>query len=154
MNTPLQPRRRLTLSLLSIMGAVALSLGAAACSDETKDKAGDAVSSAATDVSSGISDATKSASETLARNIATEQGEEQFKSSGNELNGKLTCDASAEDSATEVAVNCTGTTQTGKSAKLTGTTNELPGASATELEGSFTGTVDDQQVFTTQKLGG
>ena len=41
------------------------------------------------DVSSGVSDATKSASEALARNIATEQGEEQFKASGNELNGKL-----------------------------------------------------------------
>ena len=53
-----------------------------------------------------------------------------------------------------MAVNCTGTTKDGKAVKLSGTTSELPGASVTELEGSFTGTVDGQQVFTTQELGG
>jgi len=147
-------RRRFVTVALSLVGVVALSVGAAACSDSTKDKAEDAASSAASDVKSGVSDASQSAAETLARNIATKQGGEQFKDSGNELNGDLTCEASAEDSATEVAVNCTGTTKSGKPAKLSGTTNELPGASATELEGNFTGTVDGQTVFTTQKLGG
>jgi hypothetical protein len=155
MDTSTAPRRRRIVRLsASVVGAAVLSLGAAACSNDTKDKASDAVSSAATDVRKGVDAASRSAAETLARNIATEQGEEQFKNAGYELNGKLTCDASAEDSATEVAVNCTGTTKTGKAAKLTGTTNELPGASATELDGSFTGTVDGQQAFTTQRLGG
>ena len=42
----------------------------------------------------------------------------------------------------------------GGAAVLTGTTNELPGASVVSLNGQFTGTVDGATVFTTQRLGG
>ena len=37
---------------------------------------------------------------------------------------------------------------------MTGTTDELPGASVTELEGAFTGTVDGTEAFSTDTLGG
>ena len=125
-----------------------------ACGDDAEDDARSTVSSVASSVSGAVDDATKNAAETLARDVAVKQGAEEFKKAGHELNGNLTCESSAEDSATEVAINCTGTTKNGKAVKLSGTTNELPGASVTKLEGSFTGTVDGQQVFTTQNLGG
>ena len=39
-------------------------------------------------------------------------------------------------------------------AELTGETAELPGESIVELEGTFTGTVDGGEVFSTEVLGG
>ena len=53
-----------------------------------------------------------------------------------------------------VDVMCTGTTDDGAAAEMTGTSDELPGASVTELEGQFTGTVDGTEAFTTDTLGG
>jgi hypothetical protein len=65
----------------------------------------------------------------------------------------LTCEATAADGLDSVDVNCTGTTEDGGEAALTGTTDELPGESITEVEGTFTGTVDGAEVFTTDTLG-
>jgi hypothetical protein len=127
---------------------------ATACSDDSTSDAKETASSVASSVKGAVDDATKGAAETVARTIAAKQGAEEFKKAGHELNGSLTCTSSAEDSATEVAINCTGMTKDGKVVKLSGTTSELPGASVSALEGSFTGTVDGQQVFATQKLGG
>ena len=42
----------------------------------------------------------------------------------------------------------------GAVAEMTGTTSELPGASITELDGDFVGTVDGAEVFRTERLGG
>ena len=94
------------------------------------------------------------AAEVLARNIATQQGEEQFNNAGHELDGPLTCEAAVADGVDEIDISCTGTTQDGGAAELTGHTNEIPGASVVTLDGEFTATVDGEEVFTTQRLGG
>jgi hypothetical protein len=145
--------RRWTVLFGVLLGVAALGL-TTACGDDSGDDVGSTASSVASSVKGAVDDATKGAAETVARTIAAKQGAEQFKKAGHELQGELTCESSAEDSATEVAVNCTGTTKDGKVVKLSGTTSELPGASVTKLEGSFTGSVDSQQVFSTQELGG
>lgn len=137
------------------VGVLALSsLTLVACSEETKNDAKSAVTNAVEDAKDAGSTAINNAAEAAVRNIATQQGEEQFKNSGNELDGPLTCTAKVGESAKNVAVDCTGTTKDGKAAALTGTTNELPGASITELEGDFKGTVDGTEVFATKALGG
>jgi hypothetical protein len=126
---------------------VAAALTVAGCSSDTR-------SSIATDIGDAAGQATDSAAEALARNIATQQGEEQFKNAGQELDGPLTCDAKVQDGVTKIDINCTGKTKAGGAAALTGTTNEIPGASVVSLDGAFTGTVDGSAVFTTQRLGG
>ena len=137
------------------VGAVALSaLALGACSDDTKDDAKSAASNAVEDVKDAAGGAVNDAAEMAVRNIAKEQGEEQFKNSGNELEGDLTCEAKVTTDAKHVDVNCTGKTKDGKDAVLTGQTSELPGASVTELEGDFKGTVGGAEVFATKALGG
>ena len=126
---------------------VVAALAVAGCSSDTR-------SSLATDIGNAAGQATDSAAETLARNIATQQGEEQFKNAGQELDGPLTCEAKVQDGVTKIDINCTGTTKAGGAAALTGTTSEIPGASVVSLNGAFTGTVDGGAVFTTQRLGG
>jgi hypothetical protein len=134
--------------------AVAAVVSLAGCSSASRSSVETQVRSIVTDVSVAADQAGTAAAETVARNIATQQGEEQFKNSGNELNGPLTCTAKVQDGVSKIAVNCTGTTKTGGAAMLSGTTNEIPGASVTSLDGQFTGTVDGKQVFSTQTLGG
>lgn len=146
--------------------AVIASLGIAACSDEDQDELGDtldsvvddvedAAESAITEVGEAVDEVASDAAELVARNVATQQGEEQFSEAGYALDDAgLSCDASVEDGVDGVAVECTGTTADGAPAALTGQTTELPGASVTNLEGSFTGTVDGAEVFTTETLGG
>lgn len=142
-------------------GMVLLALGTcglAACGDDDPENTAESVqetaSSLAEDAQSTIEEAGTDAAEAAARNIATEQGEEQFKESGYELDGKLSCDASAASGAKAVNITCSGKTKDGAAAALEGATNEVPGASVTELEGNFVGTVGGQQVFQTSKLGG
>ena len=132
--------------LAHCMIAVA-ALAIAGCSSDTR-------SSIATDIGDAAGQATDSAAEVLARNIATQQGEEQFKNAGQELDGPLTCVAKVQDGVTKIDISCTGTTKAGGAAALTGTTSEIPGASVVSLDGAFTGTVDGAAVFTTQRLGG
>ncbi|HXH58021.1 hypothetical protein [Iamia sp.] len=149
--------------LLALSLAVGLALSGAACGDddddagETADSVVDEVEEGAEDAGSeveeGAEDATTAAAETAARNIASEQGEDEFSSAGEEIDGDLSCEAEAADGADTVDVTCTGTTEDGGEAELIGTTSELPGASATELEGDFTGTVDGDEVFATDRLG-
>lgn len=111
--------------------------------------------SAITEVSAAADDAVDAGAEALARNIAAEQGEEEFADAGHPLDDDgLTCEATVGDDVEAVDISCTGTTEDGAAAELTGTTSELPGASAVELEGSFTGTVDGAEVFTADALGG
>lgn len=168
-------RTRTSLAALGAIGA--LTFGAAACSDDDQDAAQDAIDtlvdeaeeagrtaiSAAEDAGrTGVSavedaaqDVTNDAAELAVRNIATQQGEEQFANAGHDLDdGGLTCEATVAEDAANVAVTCTGTTAEGGMAELTGETSELPGASVTELEGTFTGTVDGAEVFATESLGG
>lgn len=126
----------------------------AACSTETRSSIETDLRNAGTDVVNAVDSAADDATEAVARNVATQQGEQQFKDTGHELDGPLTCEAEIEAGRSNVTINCTGTTKTGEAAALTGATAEIPGASVVELEGEFTGTVNGTQVFTTQRLGG
>ena len=136
------------------MCIVAAALAITGCSSDSRSSLETDLRSAATDIANAAGDAANNAAEVLARNIATQQGEEQFKNAGQELDGPLTCHAKVEDGVAKVDINCTGTTKSGGAAVLTGTTNEVPGASVVSLDGNFTGTVDGASVFTTQRLGG
>lgn len=133
---------------------IAAALVFTSCSSDTKASVETDLRSAATDIANAAGDATDAAAEALARNIATQQGEEQFKNKGKELDGPLTCEAKVQDGVDKIDINCTGKTKDGGAATLTGTTNELPGASVVSLNGDFTGAVDGTTVFTTQRLGG
>ena len=124
------------------------------CSKDSRDSVTSDLRSAVTAVGDAASKATDAAAEAAVRNIATQQGEEQFKNASQELDGPLKCTAKVEDGVDKVDVNCTGTTKAGGAAILSGTTSEIPGASVVELKGSFVGTVDGKQVFTTENLGG
>ena len=141
--------KRLTTGIL-----VTAALAAAGCSSDSRAAIKTDVQSAVTEVSAAVSGATNDAAEALARNIATQQGEEQFKNAGQELDGPLTCDSKIQDGADKIDITCTGTTKAGGKAELTGATSEIPGASVISLKGDFTGTVDGNSVFTTQNLGG
>ena len=152
--------KRTVVSLLAIA-----SLAVAGCSSDTQDSVTSDVESAITEVSSAVDDAvtevsqavesgTQDAAEAAVRNIATQQGEEQFTNAGHALDGPLECETVTTDGVDSIEVSCTGTTEEGGAAELTGTTNEIPGASVSELEGEFTGTVDGEEVFSTQTLGG
>src|SRR5262245_54011307 len=121
----------------AVLAAALLSAG---CSSKTRDSISSDVRTDATAVASAAGNATNDVAEALARNIATQQGEEQFKNAGHELDGPLTCQASVEDGVAKIDVNCTGTTKSGGAALLTGKTNEVPGASVVSLDGDFTGT--------------
>ena len=133
---------------------LASALAIASCSEDTQDAVESDVESAVTEVGEAVGEATDDAAEAAARNFATQQGEEQFNNAGHELDGPLTCEATVVEDAGNIEISCTGTTQAGGAAELTGTTNEIPGASIVTLDGDFTGTVDGAEVFTTERLGG
>lgn len=133
---------------------VAVALIFAGCNSDDRASIGTDLQTAASDVANAAGELANDAAETLTRNIATQQGEEQFKNAGQELDGPLTCDAKVQDGVAKVDITCSGTTKSGGAAALTGTTNEVPGASVVALDGDFTGTVDGTSVFTTQHLGG
>jgi hypothetical protein len=123
--------------------------------DSIIDEAESAARTAVSEAGQAVDEASADAAELAVRNLAAEQGEEEFADAGQPLDDKgLTCEAKASDGLDSVEVDCTGTTEDGKKAALTGKTNELPGESLTEVEGKFTGTVAGSEVFTTDKLGG
>jgi hypothetical protein len=149
--------RRNLLVAVAALGA----LGLVSCGnddDSTADSiiedAEAAVRTAVSEAGQAVDDASADAAELAVRNLAAEQGEDQFADSGHPLDDDgLTCEATASDGLDSVDVNCTGKTEDGEAAKLTGKTDELPGESITEVEGTFTGTVAGSEVFSTDKLG-
>ena len=134
---------------------VVVALGASSCSDKTKDSASSNVQSAVSDAKDAAANVLDNATVTAVRNFATQQGEEQFANARNPLDASgLSCKATMVDGVAHVTVSCTGTTKDRKAASLKGETSEIPGASITELDGKFTGAVDGNDVFVTEKLGG
>ena len=130
--------------------APALSLALlGACSDDD-----DGVDDAAEDVGDAVDEASNDAIEAAARNIASAQGEDEFSDAGIDLEGDLSCEANADEGADAVDISCTGTSTDGQDLALDGTTDEIPGASVTELEGTFVGTADGEEVFSVDTLGG
>lgn len=130
--------------------APALSLALlGACSDDDN-----GVDEAAEDVGDAIDEASNDAIEATARNIASAQGEDEFSDADIDIEGDLTCEATADGEADAVDISCTGTSTDGQDLALEGTTDEIPGASVTELEGSFVGTADGDEVFSVDTLGG
>ena len=121
-----------------------------ACSDDD----GDDAEEAAEDVGEAVDEASTDAVETAARNIASAQGEDEFSAADIDIDGDLTCEATADEDADAVNISCTGTSTDGQDLALEGTTDEIPGASVTELEGTFTGTADGDEVFSVDTLGG
>ena len=124
---------------VGVVAVAAVLLVAAGCSDEDRAEL--------------LDDAT----ELGVRNLAALQGAEQFNNAGHEIDDDgLTCTAEVAKGGglDHVDVNCTGTTEAGGEAVLSGTTSEIPGASVTELKGTFTATVEGETVFETDQLGG
>lgn len=144
-------RRHRTLTLLT---TIALAGTVASCDDDTQDSLEDDVESAVTGVVGAVDDVSGDAVELAARNFASAQGEQEFEAAGHTIDGDLVCEADASDDLTAVEIDCTGTTVEGGEAALTGTTSEFPGASFDELDGDFVGTVDGDEVFSTERLGG
>lgn len=142
-------QRRISTVLLA-----AAALAVVGCSDDTQDSIGTDLQNVATNVGEVVDEATNDAAEALARNIATQQGEEQFTNAGHALEGPLECTAIIADGVAQIDIGCTGVTQAGGEAVLTGMTSEIPGASVVSLEGEFVGTVDGTEVFATDQLGG
>ncbi len=142
-------KTRHILSALFVAG-----IAAGGCSSDTRQSIATDLQTGATEIGEAVGDATNDAAEALARNIATQQGEEQFNNAGHTLDGPLTCTSEITDGVDKIAIDCTGTTKEGGAAVLTGSTNEIPGASVVTLDGEFVGTVDGEEVFATQRLGG
>jgi hypothetical protein len=141
--------------------ALSFVLLAAACgddddtsADDVAEDASDAASDAAEDASDAVEEGGDDAAETAVRNLASSQGEDEFSAAGVEVEGDLTCEATTSGDAANMDVSCTGTGTDGQDLSMEGTTDELPGASVTELEGSFVGTADGEEVFNVDTLGG
>lgn len=135
----------------SLLLAPALSLALlGACSDD--DEGG--VDDAAEDVGDAIDETASDAVETAARNLASAQGEDEFSAAGVDVEGDLACEATVKEQEDNVDIGCTGTGTDGEALVLAGTTDEIPGESLTELEGTFVGTADGTEVFTVDTLGG
>jgi ABC-type glycerol-3-phosphate transport system substrate-binding protein len=150
-------RRRLVPSLLL---AAAVVMGLSACSDDAENDLEDAAEDvqegaedAVTSVSSAVDEGTNDAAEAAVRNLAATHGADEFEGTGNAIDGDLECEAAVTEGEDAIEVTCTGTTTDGEDAELTGMTSELPGASATELEGTFAGTVAGEEVFSVDRLG-
>lgn len=96
------------------------------------------------------------ATETAVRNFAALQGAEQLNAEGYSMDDDgLRCTAEVGEGGLDaVRIACTGTTTDGADVVLRGTTAEIPGASLTELKGSFTATVGGAEIFETDQLGG
>ena len=149
--------RRLLPSLALAAGLV---LAGAACSDDAEDRVDEApqdiqeeAEDAVTSASEAVDEGTDDAAEAAVRNLAATHGADEFEQAGHAIEGDLECESTIADGEDAVDVTCTGTTTDGDDAEMTGTTSELPGASATELEGTFTGTVAGEEAFSVDRLG-
>ena len=88
-------------------------------------------------------------SETAVRNAVALAGAKEFKDHGYPIKDGLRCSAKATSSSgTRVSVTCHGTTTTGGTVVLTGTTDDK-----TASNGDFVGTVDGKEVFRKTCLG-
>jgi len=87
--------------------------------------------------------------EVLARTAASVQGQAALVKAGVDITAPLSC--TSEQVEGGVSVNCSGTSLDGMAVTLTGTATSLPGGSA--VKGSFTATVNGQQILTTDCLG-
>ena len=113
-------------------------LAAVACSEGSiEDQASDAAGAA---VEAGI------------RNATAIAGAEAFENEGIELRDGLDCQATADLDAETVQVTCTGVTTDGGAAAVEGEAGS-DDTSGSTVQGSFTGTVDDEVIFEEDCLG-
>ena len=149
---PTRSGRSVRRTMLSLLAVPAVAFAASACSEETQDSLETAAEDVGDDVSDAADDVQRDGAEVIARNLATELGETAFEENDQPLDGKLKCKANASAGIDEIKINCKGTTQDGGAATMKGTTSEFPGRSGTTLEGTFTGTVDDKELFSVDQL--
>jgi hypothetical protein len=143
-------RTRLFLFLaVLVLGTAALG----ACSKADSDKANQTVSSVGDQLSNdieqaknGIQNASQEVREAAVRNGTAEAAPPEFRRQGYVVNSPMQCSASSPQLG-EFTVNCTGTTNDGRAAAVTGT--DPPGDAAA----TFTGTIDGNQVFMQDCLG-
>lgn len=151
-----------TTRITALLAAVTLVAGA--CADDDVDDVTDDVDGALEDIEEGVEDVTGEVADAIeevgedtvelaARNLASTHAADEFADAGHPIDGGLTCTADATDDLTAVDIECTGATEDGGVASMTGTTTELPGESVTELEGDFVGFVDTEEIFRTDALG-
>ncbi|MDQ3351592.1 MAG: hypothetical protein M3501_06480 [Actinomycetota bacterium] len=145
-------RRSVRRTMLSVLAVPAVALAASACSEDTQDSVESAAEDVGEDVGDAADDVQRDGAEVIARNLATELGETAFEENDQPLDGKLKCKANASAGIDKIKINCKGTTQDGGAATMKGTTSEFPGRSGTTLEGTFTGTVDDKELFSVDQL--
>ena len=120
------------------IAAITVLLVAAACSEGSiEEQASDAAGAA---VEAGI------------RNAAAIAGAEAFENEGIELRDGLDCQATADIDAGSVHVTCTGETTDGGAAAVEGNAGR-DASSGSTVQGTFTGTVDDEVVFEEDCLG-
>jgi hypothetical protein len=134
------------------LGAVALAVGGTACGGDD-DVTTDDVETAITDAAADAEDVAEDALELAAQTAAAQLAAQNFAAAGHPISGQLSCTADAAGSLQSVDVNCTGTTEAGGQAELTGTMDQLPDEAVVAIDGQFTGTVDGEQVFETNRLG-
>lgn len=133
-------------------GAVALAVGGTACGGDD-DITTDDVQPIITDAAADAEGVAVEALELAARNAAEQLAPQHFADAGHPISGQLSCSAEAAGSLDSVDVDCTGSTEAGGQAELTGTMDQLPDEAVVAIDGQFTGTVDGEQVFETDRLG-
>jgi hypothetical protein len=136
-------------SLIAGCGALAMAIGGTACTgDDDAD-----LETIVTDAAADAEDLAVEALEVAASNAAVQLAPRHFADAGHPISGDLSCSANAAGTLESVDIDCTGTTEAGDQARLTGTMDQLPDEVILAIDGQFTGTVDGQQVFETNRLG-
>jgi hypothetical protein len=143
-------RTRLFLFIaLLVLGTAALG----ACSKADSDKANQTVSSVGDQLNSnieqarvGINNASQAIREAAVVNGTAEAAPAEFRRQGYQVDSPMKCSASSPQLG-EFTVNCTGTTNDGKAAVVTGTDP------AGDAPATFTGTIDGNQVFMQNCIG-
>jgi hypothetical protein len=96
--------------------------------------------------------AAKEAAEAAVRNVTAVAGAAEFERRGTDLDGRLTCESTADSNVEKIRVTCTGRTTSGQPATLEGEATR-PSANASDLKGGFTGKVAGKEVFRKDCIG-
>ena len=88
--------------------------------DSLVDDVQDAANTVVSNAEEAAGDVVNDAAEAAVRNVAAQAGRAEFSDAGHPIDGELTCEAAVAGDASQVDVTCTGTTEAGGAAELTG----------------------------------